>query len=67
MRSFDIIFFMLAVGGTIGMIGLGIALAQLSFLLFIIFGGLLAGCVVYGFKRKKRLFGEGRYASESQN
>ncbi|PTL37507.1 hypothetical protein [Alkalicoccus saliphilus] len=61
MRSFDIVFFMLAVIGTIGMMGLGVALAQMSLILFFLFGGLFGGSLAYGFKRKKAIF-----ASESE-
>ncbi|MFC4735473.1 hypothetical protein ACFO4L_02645 [Bacillus daqingensis] len=55
MRSFDIIFFILACTGTIGIMGLGIALAQLSIPLLLLFGGLFGGSLAVGFKRKKRL------------
>lgn len=58
MRSFDIVFFMLAVIGTIGMMGLGVALAQTSLVLFFVFGGLFGGSLAYGFKRKKAVFAD---------
>lgn len=63
MKSFDIVFLLLAIGGTIGMMGLGVALAQLSFTIFIISAGVMAGCIVYGFIRKNRL----AVASENSN
>ncbi|PRO64761.1 DUF5325 family protein [Alkalicoccus urumqiensis] len=59
MRSFDIVFFLLALLGTAGMMGLGIAFAQGSLLLFILFSGMLAASLVTGFKRKKRLAQDG--------
>lgn len=55
MKSLDIIFLLLAIGGTIGMMGLGVALAQLSMTIFLLSAGLMAGCILYGFKRKSRL------------
>ncbi|CAM3961839.1 DUF5325 family protein [Alkalicoccus chagannorensis] len=55
MRSFDIIFFLLAVCGTFGMMGLGIAFAQMSLLLFALFGGILGLSLFLGFRRKRRI------------
>ncbi|QKS71564.1 DUF5325 family protein [Paenalkalicoccus suaedae] len=55
MKSFDPIFFLLAVGGTVGMIGLGIAFAQTSALMIIGFAILMFGSIGTGFARKKRL------------
>lgn len=55
MQSFDITFFILAVLGTAGMIGIGISFAQTSLPLFLFFLALSLGSVFIGFRRKKQL------------
>ncbi|WP_096189273.1 DUF5325 family protein [Evansella halocellulosilytica] len=60
MRSFDIIFFLLALFGTAGLLGVGIGIAEESVLI------ILASIVVFivtlggGFARKKKIREEGR-------
>ncbi|SDN23807.1 DUF5325 family protein [Alkalicoccus daliensis] len=56
MKSFDIIFFMLAVLGTVGMMGLGVALAQLSLTILFVSLLLLGGSLFIGFRRKHKLY-----------
>ncbi|MCE7794749.1 DUF5325 family protein [Salipaludibacillus sp. CUR1] len=55
MRSFDIYYFILAILGTVGMMGIGISFAQTSLLMFLSFLVLSLGSVFAGFKRKKYL------------
>ena len=52
MGSFDIISFLYAVLGTLGIIGIGISLGQLSLLIFSIALLMTVSALVLGFKRK---------------